>query len=138
MQMSMPLRIGLLIVGLAAGGVGGYTYYIDRKLEFGTPSVTLFIASGLCFLLFVVGFLLQKEEVADIQRENRIPREARNSSVPTSMPYAAPDRGAPMIGEGSSNRPTQRLNTTQRKRQTRSSVPLPKPLPRPDENQNYG
>jgi hypothetical protein len=54
------------------------------------------------------------------------------------MPYAAPERGAPMIGEAPSNRPTQRLNTQQRKRQTRSSVPLPKPLPRPDDNQNYG
>ncbi len=135
MELSKGLRIGLLLVGLAAGGLGGYTYYIDssRALQFGSPALTLFIAAGLCFLLFVLGIVLQKEKPVVVQRDHMIPREARNSTVPTSMPYAAPDRGAPMLGGGTGNRPTQRLNTTQRKRQTRSSVPLPKPLPPPQE-----
>ena len=135
MEISKGLRIGLLLVGLAAGGLGGYTYYIDSSnaLQFGSPTLTLFIASGLCFLLLVLGMLLQKEEAVVVRRDNTIPREARNSSVPTSMPYEAPERGAPMLGGGSGNRPTQRLNTTQRKRQTHSSVPLPKPLPPPQE-----
>jgi hypothetical protein len=138
MEMSKPLRIGLLVVGTAAGALGGYTFYIDRSLEFGTPSLTLFIAAALCIILFVLGTVLRKDEAVIYEREHRVPREARNSTVPTSMPYAAADRSAPMIGDAATTRPTKRLNTTQRKRQTRSSVPLPKPLPRPDENQNYG
>ena len=135
MQMSKGLRYGLIAVALGAGGLGGYTYYIDanKTLELGSPVVTLFMAAGLSLLLAVVGFVMQKEPEVVIDRPSMMPREARNSSVPTSMPYEAPDRGAPMLGEGSSNRPTQRLNTQQRKRQTRSSVPLPKPLPPPQE-----
>ena len=133
--MSIGLRYGLIVVALAAGGLGGYTYYIDatRSLDLGSPALTLFLGAGLSLFLAVVGFLMQKEPEVVVSRPSTMPREARNSSVPTSMPYEAPDRGAPMIGAASSNRPTQRLNTQQRKRQTRSSVPLPKPLPPPQD-----
>ncbi|MCC6149226.1 MAG: hypothetical protein IT461_03155 [Planctomycetes bacterium] len=135
MQMSIGLRYGLIVVALAAGGLGGYTYYIDAtpSLELGSPALTLFMAAGLSLFLAAVGFLMQKEPEVVVSRPSMMPREARNSSVPTSMPYEAPDRGAPMIGEASSNRPTQRLNTQHKKRQTRCSVPLPKPLPPPQE-----
>ena len=131
MQMSRGLRYGLIVVALGAGGLGGYTYYIDatRSLELGSPAVTLFLAAGLSLLLAIIGFVMQKEPEVVIARPSMMPREARNSSVPTSMPYEAPERGAPMIGAASGNRPTQRLNAQQKKRQTRASVPLPKPQP---------
>lgn len=135
MEMSPWLRWLLVAVAVGAGGLGGYSYYADatRSLEFGTPAVTLFLAAGLSLFLVVVGLLLRKPQQVVIERPAALPREARNSSVPTSMPYEAPQRDAPMLGASSPTRPTQRLNTQQRRKQTRASVPLPKPLPPPQE-----